>query len=285
VAEKRPALGKGLSALIPETPDLSAPTLELDIDLLAPNRLQPRSRPSDAGLAELAASIKSHGIIQPIVVRRTDAGYQIIAGERRWRAAQLAGMHRVPVTIREVPKGNEGRLLELALIENIQREDLNPIEQATAYRRLLHEFRLTQEQVAAAVGKDRATVANLLRLLRLPEDVRQAVAAGDLSMGHARALVALEDAAGASRAAREIIKGGLSVRATERLVARLAKGKTAHKTSGRAADVHTRAAEERLSVALGTRTRIVRARKGGTIVIAFASENELQRLYEKLTEK
>jgi ParB family chromosome partitioning protein len=285
VADKRPALGKGLSALIPETRDLAAPALELDIDLLTPNRLQPRSRPGDAKLAELAASIKSHGIIQPIVVRRADGGYQIIAGERRWRAAQLAGLRRVPVTIREVPKGDESRLLELALIENIQREDLNPIEEASAYRRLLHEFRLTQEQVAAAVGKDRATVANYLRLLKLPEDVRRAVAAGELSMGHARALLALEDAASTSRAARDIVRRGLSVRATERLVARVAKGKTAHRAAARAADVHTRAAEERLSIALGTRTRIVRARKGGTIVIAFSNEDELQRLYETLTEK
>jgi ParB family chromosome partitioning protein len=283
VAERRPALGKGLSALIPETPDLAAPTLELDIDLLAPNRLQPRTRPNDAKLAELAASIKSHGIIQPIVVRRTDTGYQIIAGERRWRAAQLAGMRRVPVTIREVPKGDESRLLELALIENIQREDLNPIEEAQAYRRLLHEFRLTQEQVAAAVGKDRATVANYLRLLKLPDDVRRAVAAGELSMGHARALLALDDAPNTSRSARDIIKRGLSVRATERLVARLAQGKGSHKAVARATDVHTKAAEERLSIALGTRTRIVRARRGGTIVIAFTNEDELQRLFEKLT--
>jgi ParB family chromosome partitioning protein len=283
VAERRPALGKGLSALIPETPDLAAPTLELDIDLLAPNRLQPRSRANDAKLAELTASVKSHGIIQPIVVRRTDAGYQIIAGERRWRAAQLAGMRRVPVTIREVPKGDESRLLELALIENIQREDLNPIEEAQAYRRLLHEFHLTQEQVAAAVGKDRATVANYLRLLKLPEDVRRAVAAGELSMGHARALLALDDAPSASRSARDIIKRGLSVRATERLVARLAQGKGSHKAVARATDVHTKAAEERLSIALGTRTRIVRARRGGTIVIAFTNEDELQRLFEKLT--
>jgi ParB family chromosome partitioning protein len=285
VAEKRPALGKGLSALIQETPDLRAPALELDIDLLAPSRVQPRSRANETRLAELAESIKSNGIIQPIVVRRTNGGYQIIAGERRWRAAQLAGLHRVPVTIREVPKGDDGKLLELALIENIQRENLNPIEEASAYRRLLHEFRMTQEQVATAVGKDRATVANYLRLLKLPEEVRRAVAAGDLSMGHARALLGLEDAAAASRAAREVISGGLSVRATEALVARLAKGKPARKGAPRAADVHTRAAEEQLSIALGTRTRIVRARKGGTIVIAFTNEDELQRLYEKLTEK
>jgi ParB family chromosome partitioning protein len=285
LADKRPALGKGLSALIPDTPDLRMPTLELDIDLLAPSRVQPRSRPGEARLAELADSIKANGIIQPIVVRRVDGGYQIIAGERRWRAAQLAGLHRVPVTVRDVPKGDDGKLLELALIENIQRENLNPIEEAAAYRRLLHEFHLTQEQVAAAVGKDRATVANYLRLLKLPEDVRRAVAAGDLSMGHARALLGLDDAATAVSAAREIVSRGLSVRATEALVARIAKRKASRKGVPRPSDVHTRAAEEQLSIALGTRTRILRARKGGTIAIAFTSEDELQRIYEQLTGK
>ncbi len=285
MADKRPALGKGLSALIPEVPEPRASLLEIDIDQLAPSRVQPRSRAHEARLAELAESIKANGIIQPIVVRRADGGYQIIAGERRWRAAQLAGLHRVPVTVRDVPKGDEGKLLELALIENIQRENLNPIEEAAAYRRLLHEFHLTQEQVAAAVGKDRASVANYLRLLKLPEDVRRAVAAGELSMGHARALLGLDDAAELGRAAREVVSRGLSVRATEALVARLTKTRASRKGAVRASDVHTRAAEEKLSIALGTRVRIARARRGGTIAIAFTNEDELQRLYEILTGK
>lgn len=281
--DKRPALGKGLSALIPDAPEPRASTLEVDIDLLAPSRVQPRSRARETKLAELADSIRANGVIQPIVVRRVDGGYQIIAGERRWRAAQIAGLHRVPVVVRDVPKGDDGKLLELALIENIQRENLNPIEEASAYRRLLHDFHLTQEQVATAVGKDRASVANYLRLLKLPEDVRHAVAAGELSMGHARALLGLDDQAAVRRAAREIISRGLSVRATEALVARLVKGRSPGKVPPRAADVHTRAAEEQLSTALGTRTRIVRKRKGGTIEIAFTNEDDLQRLYEKLT--
>ena len=280
--DKRPALGKGLSALIPDVPEPRASALEVDIDLIAPSRVQPRSRGREAKLAELADSIRANGLIQPIVVRRVNGGYQIIAGERRWRAAQAAGLHRVPVVVRDVPKGDEGKLLELALVENIQRENLNPIEEASAYRRLLHEFHLTQEQVATAVGKDRASVANYLRLLKLPDDVKQAVAAGELAMGHARALLGLDDQAAVRRAARDIASRGLSVRAAEALVARLVKGRPSRKGPARAADVHTRAAEEHLSIALGTRTRIVRKRKGGTIEISFSSEEELQRLYEKL---
>ena len=284
MAEKRPALGKGLSALIPDAPELRASTVEVDIDLIAPNRMQPRSHMDEAKLGRLAESIRATGIIQPIVVRRADAGFQIIAGERRWRAAQLAGLHRVPVTIREMPKVDEGRLLELALIENIQRENLNPIEAARAYRRLLDEFHLTQERIATLVGKDRASVANYLRLLRLAADVQKEVASGQLSMGHARALVGLDEAA-QRRAAREILSRGLSVRSAEALAARLARPKPAAKAAARTTDVHTRAAEEQLSIALGTRTRIVRRRRGGTIEIAFANEDELQRLYEILTER
>jgi ParB family transcriptional regulator, chromosome partitioning protein len=284
MADKRPALGKGLSALIPEVPEARPLTLDIDIDLIAPSRVQPRVHMAEAKLAGLAESIRTSGIIQPIVVRRVDAGFQIIAGERRWRAAQLAGLQRVPVTIREMPKSDDGKLLELALIENIQRENLNPIEEGKAYRRLLDEYHLTQERIAAAVGKDRASVANYLRLLRLSDDVQQEVASGQLSMGHARALLGLDDAA-ARRATREIISHGLSVRATEALVARLTRTTLARRTPARATDVHTRAAEERLSIALGSRTRIVRKRRGGTIEIVFANEDELQRLYEKLTGK
>jgi ParB family chromosome partitioning protein len=285
MADKRPALGKGLSALIPDAPEPRPATVEADIDLITPSRHQPRSRAADARLETLAASIKANGIIQPIIVRRVDRGFQIIAGERRWRAAQLAGLHRVPVTVRDVPAGNDGQLLELALIENIQRENLNPIEEASAYRRLLDEFHLTQERIAEAVGKDRASVANFLRLLRLPDEVRQAVAAGQLSMGHARAILGLEDAEAARRAAREVVRRGLSVRATEALVRRQTGNIPAQKAATRSRDVHVRAAEEKLSIALGARTRIVRRRRGGTIEIAFGNESELQRLYERLTQR
>ena len=172
--ERRPALGKGLSALIPDAPEpVRAGVTEVDIDLLSPNEQQPRLQIDDTKLDELAQSIKANGIIQPIVVRRIGSAYRIIAGERRWRAAQRAGLHRVPVVVREVPDGSDKQLLELALIENIQRENLNPVDEAAAYQRLTDEFHLTQDQVAAAVGKDRSSVANFMRLLRLPDSRKQ----------------------------------------------------------------------------------------------------------------
>src|SRR5581483_4759786 len=193
---KRPALGKGLSALIPDavaSPPPTAPTVEIDIDAIVPNRYQPRGHVDETRLQELAASIRSNGIIQPIVVRRVGDAYHIIAGERRWRAARLAGLPRVPVVVKNVAEGQQQALLEMALIENIQRENLNAIEEALAYRRLSDEFHLTQEAIATAVGKDRTTVANLVRLLKLPDEVRNEVASGRLSTGHARALLALAD--------------------------------------------------------------------------------------------
>ncbi len=188
--EKRPALGKGLSALIPDLPEpRPSAMVETDIDRLAPNEFQPRAHVDDARLQELAQSIKTNGVIQPIVVRRIGDRFQIIAGERRWRAAKLAGLLRVPIAVRDVAPGQEQSLLQMALIENIQRENLNPIEEALAYRRLADEFHLRQEDIAAAVGKDRASVANFLRLLKLSEEIRTEVASGRLSMGHARALL------------------------------------------------------------------------------------------------
>src|SRR5438132_11789061 len=189
--EKRRALGKGLSALIPDAPEPRISPLEVDVDRLAPNDLQPRGPMDPSALEDLSRSIVANGIIQPIVVRRVGDRFQIIAGERRWRAAKLAGLLRVPVAVREVADGQEQSLLEMALIENIQREDLNPIEEALAYRRLGDDFQLKQEDIADAVGKDRASVANVLRLLKLPEEVRNEVASGRLSMGHARALLSL----------------------------------------------------------------------------------------------
>jgi ParB family chromosome partitioning protein len=285
MAEKRRALGKGLSALIPDAlgPATTAPA-ELDIDLLTPSTLQPRHDMDEAALEELARSIRTHGVIQPIVVRPIDGRYQIIAGERRWRAAQRAGLLRVPVVMREVPGGDEQTLLQLALIENIQREDLNPIEQAMAYRRLVDQFHLTQEEVAEAVGKDRSSVANTLRLLKLPEEVRRDVAAGRLSMGHARALLTLEDAAAIRKVAAEAVARDYSVRQVEALVKRLAAGAGRARPEKRA-DVHTRAAEEQMRQALGTRVRIIRRGKGGNVRIDFKSEDDLQRIYERITGK
>ena len=206
--ERRPALGKGLSALIPDAPEPPRQgVLEVDIDLLAPSDQQPRLIMEDAKLDELAQSIKANGIIQPILVRRTGAAYRIIAGERRWRAAQRAGLLKVPVIIREMPEGSERQLLELALVENLQRENLNPVDEALAYQRLTDEFGLTQDQIAAAVGKDRTSVANYLRLLRLPQEVRGDLASGALSMGHARALLALPDAARSARRRGKSFRG------------------------------------------------------------------------------
>jgi ParB family chromosome partitioning protein len=285
MVEKRPALGRGLSALIPDTPaSLVAPaadrSMEIDIDLLRPNKFQPRAGMDDERIEDLSRSIRSNGIIQPIVARKIDGGYEIIAGERRWRAAQRAGLLKVPVVVRDIP---EDRLLAVALIENIQREDLNPIEEAVAYRRLSDEFHLTQEQIADAVGKDRSSIANYVRLLRLPQEVRANVASNALTMGHARALLGLTDENDQLRLARDVVTRNLSVRETEVLIRKASApaGAKPEKT----ADVHTRAAEDKLRLALGTRTRIVRKGKGGRIEIDFASEDELQRIYELLTER
>jgi ParB family chromosome partitioning protein len=284
--DRRPALGKGLSALIPDAPE--APrggVMEVDIDLLAPNDLQPRVQMDDARLQELADSIKANGIIQPILVRRTGSSFRIIAGERRWRAAQRAGLHKVPVVVRDVKDGADKELLELALVENIQRENLNAVDEALAYRRLADEFGLTQDQISAAVGKDRSSIANFMRLLKLPDEVRADLVSGALSMGHARALLSLADAAAQRQAAREVISRGLSVRDTELLIKKLASPKREADagTPEARADVHTRAAEDRMRFALGSRVRIVRRGTGGVIQIDFGSENELNRIYELLT--
>ena len=284
--EKRPALGKGLSALIPDAPETPrASPVEADIDRLAPNDFQPRAGVDDARLRELAESIKANGIIQPIVVRRDGDRFQIIAGERRWRAARLAGLLRVPVVVRDVAPGQEQSLLEMALIENIQREDLNPIDEALAYQRLSEEFHLTQEDIASAVGKDRASVANHVRLLKLPDEVRAEVASGRLSMGHARALLSLTGEGEQRRMAREVIARSLSVRETESLVKKIVDNAAPpHEAAPPTpADVHTRAAEEQLKLLLGTRVRIVRTGKRGRIEIDFVSEDELIRIYEQLT--
>jgi ParB family chromosome partitioning protein len=283
--EKRPALGKGLSALIPDLPDPKSSATEVDLDLISPGEHQPRHRLDDTRLDELARSIRANGVIQPIVVRQVEGGYRIIAGERRWRAAQRAGLLRVPVVVKDVAAGNAAQLLEMALIENIQREDLNPIDEAAAYERLGSDFKMTQEEIAAAVGKDRSSVANHLRLLKLPQEVRAEVAGGRLSMGHARALLAVADEGGQRQVARQVIARNLSVRETETLVKRFVHPAAAEKAPAKPTDVNTRAAEERLRLALGTRVRIARKGKGGRIEIDFTSEDELQRLYERLVSR
>jgi ParB family transcriptional regulator, chromosome partitioning protein len=281
MSEKRPALGRGLSALIPDAP-VTAPerALDVDTDLLRPNKFQPRTHIDDERIEDLSRSIRANGIIQPIVVRRVDGGYEIVAGERRWRAAQRAGLLKVPVVVRDIP---EDQLLAVALIENIQREDLNPIEEAHAYRRLSDEFRLTQEQIADAVGKDRSSIANYVRLLRLPQEVRATLATGKLSMGHARALLGVSDEALQLKLSRDVVASNLSVRETEALIRKAQE--PAQAKAEPVKDVHTRAAEDRLRLALGTRVRISRRGKGGRVEIEFTNEDELQRIFEFLTER
>ena len=276
---KRKALGKGLSALLPDpepSPSSEEATLQVSPDRLEANPFQPRTVMEPARLEELAASIRESGLIQPLLVRRAGGRYQIIAGERRWRAAQRLGLATVPVVIRDVP---DDRLLELALVENIQREELSPLEEAQAFQRLHDEFRLTQEDVARKVGRDRSTIANTVRLLRLPAEVREMIAAGRLDAGHGRALLALERTEDQLVLAREAARRGLSVREVERRVA-LLRAPRARRPGHR--DANVRAAEERLRAALGTRVRIVRRGMGGALRVEFKSEAELQRVYELL---
>jgi ParB family chromosome partitioning protein len=285
---KRPALGKGLSALIPDAPELPRiATSEADIDELAPNEFQPRMTLDEARLDELAQSIRSNGVIQPIVVRRHGDRFQIIAGERRWRAAKRAGLLRVPIVIKDVEPGRERSLLEMALIENLQREDLNPIDEAVAYRRLADEFHLTQEAIATAVGKDRASVANTVRLLKLPLEVRDEVSSGRISMGHARALLSLADEAEQRRLGADIIARNLSVRETEAIVKKIVEGgaRASEQRIPKPVDVHTRAAEDRLRLLFGTRVRIVRRGKKGRIEIEFNNEDELIRIFDQIAER
>ena len=280
---KRKALGKGLSALLP-VPETEAPApveegtpTEVPIEALRPNPDQPRTTLDPARLAELAASLRQSGMVQPILVRRQGDAYQIVAGERRWRAAQQAGLATVPVVVREIP---DERLLEIALVENIQRQELSPLEEAQAYQRLQDELRLTQEELALRVGKERSTVANTLRLLRLPREVREFLGSGRLDAGHGRALLALEREDEQVALARESAQKGLSVREVERRVALARAPRDA--AAAKRADANTQAAEERLRAALGTRVQIARSGKGGQIRVAFTNEAELNRLFELL---
>jgi ParB family transcriptional regulator, chromosome partitioning protein len=276
---KRKALGKGLSALLPGSDETSPPealtTTEVPVATLDPNPFQPRSTMAPERLAELTESIRVSGIVQPILVRRLGERFQIVAGERRFRAAQQLGLTTVPVVVRDVP---EEHLLELALIENIQREELSALEEAHAFQRLQEEFKLSQEEVARRVGRDRSTIANTVRLLRLARPVRDLLAGGSLQAGHARALLALDRGEDQVSLAREAARRGLSVREVERRVALIrAPG---HRSASPRRDPNTGAAEERLRAALGTRVQISRRGKGGFVRMAFGSEAELQRLYD-----
>ena len=280
MAQQRRGLGKGLGALIPAT-EVSGPGLsEVAVDLIVPNPMQPRQALDAGALQELADSIREHGLLQPLIVTSvqdpaSDAQYQIIVGERRWEAAKMAGLTRVPVIVKEA---TPQEMLELALVENIQRADLNPLEEAAAYRQLMDDFGLTQEQVAEKVGKSRVTVANSVRLLRLPDEIKRALAEGQISEGHARALLALNERADQLKVLEAIVKKGLSVRQTEEMVRRVASG-VQPRRRGEPPSPETEALENEFRNALGTKVRLFRSKKGGKLVVQFYSEEELEAIY------
>jgi ParB family chromosome partitioning protein len=280
--KKKGGLGKGLGALLPDT-EAGAGLSEAPIGAIAPNPRQPRSHLDESALRELAESIREHGVIQPLIVTRlADGRYGLIAGERRWRAAQLAGLPSVPVVVKDVAPQ---QTLELALIENVQRADLNPLEEAQAYRQLIDEFGLTQEQVAQRVAKSRVAVANTLRLLKLPESIQKRLADATLSEGHARALLMLDDTTHMQRLVSQIVSGGLSVRQVEELVRRLNAGKPPprQRKSADGAPANTRSLEDRMRRALGTKVNLYRTSRGGKVVIHFYSEDELDAIYRRIT--
>ena len=283
--ERRPALGKGLSALIPDAPTPAAiqTSVEVDVDQLAPNRDQPRLQIDDARLDELAQSIRVNGVIQPIVVHRAASGYRIIAGERRWRAAQRAGLRTVPVVIREVSDASPKDLLQLALIENIQREDLNPIEEARAYERLMSEFHLTQEEVASKTGKDRATIGNATRLLRLEKQILDLIEDGHLTPGHGRALLAIADPQLRLALAQRAARGRMTVRQLERSGTRRTRA-AAPESAEPQLDANTRAAIEEMEHMLGMRVRLRQPTKNrpGELAIEYLEDSQLVWLYDRL---
>jgi len=286
----RQSLGRGLSALLgDETPARSGETYpnEIDIDLIDPNPEQPRIEFNETHLEELAASIRANGIVQPIVVRSRGGRFQIVAGERRWRAAQRAEMRKVPAVVREIA---DDKLLEVALIENIQRQELNPIEEANAYRKLVDNIGLTQEQLSERVGKERSLIATTMRLLRLPDDVQRHIVEGKLSLSHGRALLLTEDRRVQRVAANTAVDQAISVRALESLVKRLAKESGAAKNKverERAKDPNVKAAETKLMRHLSTNVKIHSARKGkgGKIEIEYYGIDDLDRLYSLLMQQ
>jgi ParB family chromosome partitioning protein len=284
----KPGLGRGLGALIPGANEIEASragVVEIAVTDIRANPRQPRLvRGQEAlQLEELAASIREHGVIQPLIVTRTEgpgAPYTLVAGERRWRAAQLAGLARVPAIIKEVTPQER---LEIALVENIQRNDLSPLEEAAAFQQLINEFGLTPDAVAERVGKSRVAIYNTLRLLKLPGQIQAALMQGEISEGHARALLSLSSAVDQLAVLNEIKAHDLNVRQTEELIRRLNSPKTTEKKAQR--DQRWQGAKEyesRLREALGTKVALVRSRKGGRIIIEFYSEEELEAIYEKL---
>ena len=270
----RRGLGKGLEALIPSAPGVT----EVEVDRIVPNPRQPRQAFDPQALQELATSIREQGLVQPLVVTELEAGYQLLIGERRWRAAKLAGLDVVPVVVRDV---SPQQMLELALVENLQREDLNPLETATAYQQLVEEFGMTQQQVADKVGKNRVTVTNTLRLLKLPAQVKDALLQGEIAEGHARSILRLESERAQLEMLKQVVKGGLSVRQTEEMVRRMAEKPKAKPVRDRKSP-ELRALEDKFCQALGTKVNLTRSKKGGRLVVYFYSEEELQAIYDLL---
>ncbi len=274
---KRKALGKGLSALIPDADEFDDQQFfQCPVEVIEPNPYQPRQTFSPHELKEMVASVSEKGIITPLLVRKTETGYQLIAGERRWRAAQRAGLRRVPVVVREATPSES---LELALIENIHRKDLNPIEEAVAYGKLLEETGVTQDVLAKRLGKDRSSITNFLRLLKLPVQIQQDVIDGRLSMGHARVLAGVKNSEEQWSLRNAIIKRELSVRQSEALAKR-GKGPTNTREKGSAKDPYLRSLEDNLKRSLGTKVEIKKRGKKGTVVVHFYSNDELDRLLE-----
>jgi len=280
---KKMALGKGLGALIPDIEtehEKKQDYFYCDLDLIRPNRFQPRLGFSDQDLAELTDSIKTQGILQPLLVRNDETGYELIAGERRLRAAKRAGLSQVPVVIKQV---NDDKLLEMSLVENIQREDLNPIEEAEAYHRLITQLNLTQDQASVRVGKSRSAVANFLRLRQLPDQIKASITDGTLSMGHARALLGAEASAQQLAAWRAVVSRGLSVRETEALIRRLKAEKKEPKLSqDRSEQIYLSGLAEDLSRHFGTKIVIKKHGKRGKVEIEFYSNDDLDRLIDRL---
>ena len=283
VKRKKMALGKGLGALIPDIEtehENKKDYFYCDTDLIRPNRFQPRRQFSAENLAELSESIKTQGILQPLLVRQDKTGYELITGERRLRAAKRAGLSQVPVLIKRV---NDDKLLEMAIVENIQREDLNPIEEAEAYHRLISQLKLTQDQASARVGKSRSAVANFLRLRQLPDQIKAGITDGTLSMGHARALLGAETSAQQLAAWRSVVSKKLSVRETEALVKRLrAEKKKPRVSENRSEQIHLSRLAEDLSRHFGTKIMIKKHGQKGKVEIEFYSNDDLDRLIHRL---
>ena len=287
---RKTGLGKGLSALIPDTlvewKDERNPNAlkaegglaQVPVNAITPNPHQPRSTMDEAALRELADSIREHGLIQPLIVTQAAGGYQLIAGERRWRAAQLAGLATVPAVLKEAAPQ---QMLELALVENLQRADLNALEEASAFKQLMDEFGLTQEQVSRRVGKSRAAVGNAVRLLKLPQPVKARLADGAITEGHARALMSLDNEAVMLKALAAVTRNAMSVRQTEEMVRRILAGPKA-KAKKAMASAETRSLEDRFRRALGTKVNLFKSRQGGKVVIHFYSDEEFDAIYRRI---